>query len=69
MPFRTKAKEAGVMLPAELELLGRVFDRTSLPNESEREREARASRLIGYFLAGIKDEEELNQLAKQPLGR
>jgi hypothetical protein len=57
------------MQPAELELLGRVFDRSSVPNETEREREARASRIIGYFLAGIRDEDELSHLARQPLGR
>jgi hypothetical protein len=69
MPLSNKAREAGVMQPAELELLGRVFDRTSVPNETEREREARASRIIGYFLAGIRDEDELSHLARQPLGR
>jgi hypothetical protein len=69
MPLRGKAKQAGVMNPAEIELLGRVFERTNVPNESERDREARASRIIGYFLAGIRDEEEMCQLARQPLGR
>jgi hypothetical protein len=69
MPLRTKAQEAGIMQPAELDLLRRVFDRTAVPNESEREREARASRIIGYFTAGISDEEELCELARQPLGR
>lgn len=69
MPLRNKAREAGVVKPAELELLGRVFDRTTVPNESEREREARASRILGYFQAGIRDEDELCQLAKLPLGR
>lgn len=69
MPLRTRAQAAGVMQPAELEMLGRVFDRTTVPDESDREREARASRIIGYFVAGISDEDELCQLARQPLGR
>lgn len=69
MPIRGKAQEAGVIRPSELELLGRAFDQTGVPGESEREREARASRILAYFLAGIRDEEELCMLAKQPLGR
>lgn len=69
MPLRKKAAEAGIVLPVELELLGRVFDRTTVSGESEREREARASRILGYFQAGVRDEDELCQLARQPLGR
>ncbi|WP_028034545.1 hypothetical protein [Chelativorans sp. J32] len=69
MPYRRKAKEAGIFNPAEVELLGRVFDKTGVPGESEHERETRASRILGYYLAGITDEEELTTLAKQALGR
>lgn len=69
MVLRRKAQEAGVIRPSELELLGRAFDQTRVPGESESEREARASRILAYFLAGITDEEELRTLAKQPLGR
>ncbi|WP_309083042.1 hypothetical protein [Chelativorans sp.] len=69
MPYRSKAKEAGILNPAEVELLGRVFDKTSLPAETDHDREARASRILGYYLAGITDEDELTTLAKQPLGR
>lgn len=69
MPLRRKAQDAGIIRPDELELLGRAFDQTQVPGESEKEREARASRILAYFLAGITDEEELRTLAKQPLGR
>lgn len=69
MPLRNKARDAGIVEPAELELLGRVFDRTSRPDESEREREARASRLLSYFQSGVTDEDELSDLVRLPLGR
>jgi hypothetical protein len=69
MPIRSKAVEAGVLGPLELDLLGRVFTETSAPGEDDRDREARASRIIGYYTAGVTDEAELRTLAKQPLGR
>jgi hypothetical protein len=67
--LRRKAEEAGVFRPAEIDLLGRVFEQTSVPGEGEQAREARASRILAYYLAGITDEAELRTLAKQPLGR
>lgn len=69
MPLYRKAQEAGVFAPAQLALLSRVFDATSRDGESDTEREARASRILGYYLAGITDESELNTLARQPLQR
>ncbi len=69
MPIRTKAVEAGILGPDELELLGRVFRDTAIDGESDHERETRASRIIGYFTAGVTDEAELGTLAKAPLGR
>lgn len=69
MPLHRKAQEAGVIRPSELEFLGRMFEQTVVPGESEADREARASRILAYFQAGITDEEELRTLARQPLGR
>ncbi len=69
MAVRRKAAEAGIASPSDLELLGRVFDATAAPSESEREREARAARILSYFMAGVTDEEELRTLARRPLGR
>lgn len=69
MPIRSKAAEAGVIGPTDLELLGRVFQDTAAPGESDLDRETRASRIIAYFTAGVTDETELRTLAKQPLGR
>jgi hypothetical protein len=69
MPLHRKAAEAGIMRPAELELLGRVFEKTAVAGETEQARESRASRILAYYLAGISDEAELCTLAKQPLGR
>jgi hypothetical protein len=67
--MRRKAAEAGVFNREDLALLGRVFDQTTPENETERARQARASRIIGYFQAGIRDEAELCSLVRQPLGR
>lgn len=69
MPLNQKAEEAGIIKPAQLALLARVFQATSRTGESITEREARASRILGYYLAGIEDENELVTLAKQPLQR
>jgi len=69
MPVRSKAIEAGILDPAELAMLGRAFRRSTVAGETERQREARASRILGYYMAGISDEDELVALARQPLGR
>lgn len=68
MPSPRAIEEAGFILePAELEMLGRVFEMTGVAGEDEHARELRASRIIGYFLAGITSEEELCMWAKRPL--
>ena len=70
MPLRRAIEQAGVVIdPEQLELLGRVFDRTSSGGEDDHARETRASRILSYFLAGIEDETELCELAKRPLRR
>jgi hypothetical protein len=69
VPIQTKAVEAGILSPAELVLLNGVFHATAVEGETDREREARASRILGYYIAGITDEVELRTLAKQALGR
>jgi hypothetical protein len=69
MPLHRKAEEAGIISPAELALLSRVFDATERSGENESDREARASRILGYYLAGIDDEDELKTLARQALQR
>ncbi len=69
MPWRGEADRAGIIVPDQVALLGRVFDATAVEGETERQREARASRIIAYFQSGITDEAELRTLAKQALGR
>ena len=69
MPMRRAAKRAGIYEPAEITLLGRVFDKLVEPRFDDAAREALASRILGYYLAGIRDEDELCTLSKQPLGR
>lgn len=69
MPIRTRANEAGIFDPSELALLARVFEQLQLDNLSPDARDAIASRIIGNYMAGIRDEAELLSLSKQPLGR
>jgi len=69
MPIRRKAREAGILQPSELELLGRVFEQLKLDGQSPEAREAIASRIIANYMAGVADEAELVALSRQPLGR
>ncbi|MDG4880021.1 hypothetical protein P9236_01500 [Mesorhizobium sp. WSM4884] len=55
--------------PTEVALLCRVFDRGRSINETDADREKRASRIIAYYQTGITDETELAALSRQPLGR
>jgi hypothetical protein len=64
-----KAREAGIVTPTEIGLLFRVFDRTQVFNETPTEQEARASRIITNYVAGIMDEQELIALSRQAPGR
>ncbi|RUV40914.1 MAG: hypothetical protein E5X45_29410 [Mesorhizobium sp.] len=70
MPLPDLMEEARVILgPSDLEMLGRVLDDTATPGEDDREREARASRILAYFLAGISDEAQLCRLVKRDVLR
>ncbi|RWC29974.1 hypothetical protein EN850_12495 [Mesorhizobium sp. M8A.F.Ca.ET.207.01.1.1] len=69
MAMRTKANEAGVFDPAEMALLGRVFDQLKPDDQSAGARDALASRIIANYMAGVTDEAELVSLSRQPLGR
>ena len=69
MPWRAKAETNGIIDPESLALLGRVFEATNVAGEEDHDRETRASRIIAYFQAGIRDEAELKNLAQLPLGR
>ena len=69
MPIRKKATEAGIFDPSELALLSRVFEHLRLDDQSHDARAAIASRIIGNYMAGIRDEVELVSLSRQPLGR
>jgi hypothetical protein len=55
--------------PAETAMLGRVYDRGNFEGETAEQKEARASRIIANYMAGIKDEAELVALSRRPLGR
>ncbi|TGP21786.1 MULTISPECIES: hypothetical protein [unclassified Mesorhizobium] len=55
--------------PAETALFGRVFENGRVDGETEEQKEARASRIIANYMAGITDEAELIELSRKPLGR
>ncbi|TPI11230.1 hypothetical protein FJW06_21200 [Mesorhizobium sp. B4-1-3] len=69
MPILERAREAGVFSSSEVALLGRVFDKLKVEQQSLERREALASRLLANYLAGIRDEAELLSVSKLPLGR
>ena len=69
MPIQRRATEVGIFDPAELVLLGRVFDKLKVGDQSADAREATASRVIANYMAGVVDEDELVSLSKLPLGR
>ncbi|UCI06531.1 hypothetical protein [Mesorhizobium sp. B1-1-8] len=55
--------------PEETARLGRVFEAGRVAGETEEQKEARASRIIANYMAGITDEAELLELSRKPLGR
>ncbi|RVD52546.1 MAG: hypothetical protein EOS30_09765 [Mesorhizobium sp.] len=69
MPIRRKATEAGILGPAELALLGRVFEQIKANRHSQEAPEVLASRIIANYMAGVTDEAELVSLSRLPLGR
>jgi dGTP triphosphohydrolase len=69
MPIRRQARGSGILLPAELSLLERVFEQLKLDGQTEEARDAIASRVIANYMAGMTDEAELVSLSRQPLGR
>ncbi|HEV2505957.1 MAG TPA: hypothetical protein VGV39_22965 [Mesorhizobium sp.] len=69
MPIRQKLEDAAILLPDEVDLLTKVFAATSVQGETDADREKRASRIIANYQLGIRDETELAELSRRPLGR
>ncbi|MFE0014683.1 hypothetical protein ACFWXH_07560 [Mesorhizobium sp. NPDC059054] len=69
MPIRRKLEDAAVFQPAEVALLSRIFAETTIEGETHEDREQRASRIIANYQLGIRDEKELIELSRRPLGR
>lgn len=69
MPLRQMMDIAGILQPEEIDLLTRVFEATCPKLENLSDREQRASRIIANYQIGIKDEAELIELSRRPLGR
>ena len=69
MPIRRKAVDAGIFDPAELALLGRVFEQLKFADQSADAQGTLASRIIANYMAGVVDEAELTTLSRLPLGR
>lgn len=67
MPIRKAATDA--FGPDEIAMFWRVFDAMKVAGESEADAEHRASRIIANYEAGIRDEKELLELSRKPLGR
>ncbi|CDX19550.1 conserved hypothetical protein [Mesorhizobium sp. ORS 3324] len=63
------ATSRNTFTPAETALFGRVFESGRVAGETEEQKEARASRIIANYMAGITDEAELVELSRRPLGR
>ncbi|TIU32807.1 MAG: hypothetical protein E5W38_11430 [Mesorhizobium sp.] len=55
--------------PDETAMFGRVFESGRVTGETEEQKQARASRIIANYMAGITDEAELVELSRKPLGR
>ncbi|SFO68908.1 hypothetical protein SAMN03159463_02695 [Mesorhizobium sp. NFR06] len=55
--------------PDETAMLGRVYQKGAVEGETAEQKEARASRIIANYMAGITDEAELIELSRKPLGR
>jgi hypothetical protein len=55
--------------PDETAMLGRVYKDGNFEGETAEQKEARASRIIANYMAGITDEAELIELSRKPLGR
>ncbi len=69
MPIRQKLEDAAVLLPDEVDLLMKVFAATAADGETADDKERRASRIIANYQLGIRDEKELVELSRRPLGR
>jgi hypothetical protein len=69
MPARSANEHDGMFKPAELALFDRVLGKLERPDFSDAEKRALASRVIASYMAGIKSEDDLLSVAKQPLGR
>jgi len=65
----TASIQRNTFSPDETAMLGRVFDNGSVEGETAEQKEARASRIIANYMAGITDEAELIELSRRPLGR
>lgn len=67
MPIRQKLEDVAILQPDEIDLLTKVFAATYSENETARDREERASRIIANYQLGIRDEAELIALSQLPL--
>jgi hypothetical protein len=50
-------------------MFAKVLDRLDVKDLGESDRQAMAQRVIANYMAGIKDEDELVELSRRPLGR
>jgi hypothetical protein len=59
----------GVFGPTELDLFERVLAKLGCDQRDEATRSSLAQRVMANYMAGIRDESELVETSRQPLGR
>jgi hypothetical protein len=69
MSAQQSKNHRGAFGPAELVMFAKVLDRLDIKDLGESDRQAMAQRVIANYMAGIKDEDELVELSRRPLGR
>ncbi|MGN6146264.1 MAG: hypothetical protein ACTHOP_22040 [Mesorhizobium sp.] len=69
MPRLNTWQSGGVLKPGELALLSRVMKKLDADHLNETDKAALAHRVMGSYMAGVTDEQELAIVSKQALGR
>jgi hypothetical protein len=62
-------RRSGVFGPTELDLFERVLAKLGCDQRDEATRSSMVQRVMANYMAGIRDESELVETSRQPLGR
>jgi hypothetical protein len=69
MPQQQRKEHEGAFQPSELTLFGSVLERLRSKELKERDQQDLAQRIMANYMAGIRDEDELVEVSRRPLGR